>query len=277
MVMSSGKRKRIVISCVTFETRKITDPILFYQATDVHLIRYVKNNEKNNIYQEFYDRVCEIIHDESPLGVEIIEHIEKVYDFTTMLRAVLKIIQKERNKSQICDIFVNISAGTAEYAAAAAVASMMIPGTIPFSVGAKEYTIGEENGLRRVFYENGKPVGLTKSARDPYIMPCYHIDIPEEHLVRGLRILHQRNEMKQPVDSTKMVLALKDSNMWLRYEIVIDREKTESEQKRSDAVYYQRDFINKWLERGWVEKDELRKRYVLTDRGMTILDTFYVD
>lgn len=274
--MSSGRKNRVVISCVTFETAKITDSIAFYQATHVHLIWYAKNpnSEDGRMYREFYDRVCDIIHERSPLEVEIKEHVEKVYDFTAMLRTVLSIIQTEKEKSPSSDIYVNVSAGTSEYAAAAAIASMMVPGTIPFSVGTDEWTV-QSKTIKEIYYEGGHPVGLTKRAKDPYLMPCYHIAIPEEHLVRALRILDKRNAGKEPVTNTKMIAALKEKGIWFRGQVVIGETKRKADEGRSETVYYQRDFINKWLSNGWVRKNDLTKKYEVTDIGKRILETFY--
>ena len=42
-------------------------------------------------------------------------------------------------------------------------------------------------------------------------------------------------------------------------------------------MYYQRDFISKWLRNGWIVKDELLNRYVLTDSGRTAIGTFFTD
>jgi len=44
----------------------------------------------------------------------------------------------------------------------------------------------------------------------------------------------------------------------------------------SEAVYYWRDFVNRWLQKGWVEIDDLKKRYSVTGEGRIVLDTFYV-
>jgi hypothetical protein len=297
--MSSGRKRRVVISCVTFETVKITDPIAFYEATHVHLIWYNgKNPEEKSVFKDFYQRVCEIIHEWSPT-VEITGHSkEPVYKFTNMLRTVLSIVQREKKESQDSDVYVNVSAGTSEYAAAAAMASMMT-GAAPFSVGTETggYMVKED-----AYYENGKPVGLTKKAKEPYLMLYYPIDTPECHLVRALRALEFRNSKNLPTTGTKMVETLKKKGMWFRGEVNLEEEfvldefqkkrlenKRRTERKRereietkgvyvdrSDIVYYHRDFVDKWVREGWVQKNEHNK-YETTDAGKRILEIFYID
>ena len=274
--MPSGRKKRIMIACVTFETAKVTQPALFYEINKIHIVHYVKDpsSEGGRMYAEFYDRVCEILGEESPLPVEVVGHNERVSDFSVMLRTVLGIIQEENRASGDCEIYVNISSGTSEYAAAAAIASMMVPGTVPFSVTTREYQVPNER-IREMYYgDDGKPVGMTKDTYDPRALPTYSIDMPEEHLVRALRILDERNARNLPVTSGAMVPVLKEKGIWYRKEGGSGSRK--ATQRQTDAVYYQRDFIAKWQSRGWVERDELLGRYVLTDEGSRIIETFYV-
>lgn len=275
--MPSGRKKRIMVACVTFETSKVVEPALYYEINKAHIIHYVKDpdSESGKIYDSFRRRVCERLESESPREVEIVEHNERVSDFSVMLRTVLSIIQMENSGEEGCEIYVNISSGSPEYAAAATVASMMVPGTIPFSVNTKEYTVSTDR-IRDVYFVDDQPVGMTKTTYPPRTMPIYAINIPEEHLVRGLRILGHRNEAKLSVTSGRMVEALKEAGLWYR-DTESDDPDRKANQRQTEAVYYQRDFISKWLKNGWIVKDDLRNRYVLTESGTTVIGTFYTD
>ena len=215
--MPSGRKNRIMIACVTFETSKVVEPALYYEVNRAHIIHYVKDpdSESGMVYDSFRRRVCERLRDESPREVELVMHNERVSDFSVMLRTVLSIIQAENRGEEGCEIYVNISSGSPEYAAAAAVASMMVPGTIPFSVGTREYTVPADR-IRDVYFVDGEPVGLTMSTYPPRAMPVYAIDMPEEHLIRGLRILSDRNDSRLSVTSGRMVQALKEAGLWYR-------------------------------------------------------------
>ena len=274
--LPSGRKKRIMVACVTFETSKVVEPALYYEINKAHIIHYVKDPESESgaVYDSFRRRVCELL-ESSPREVEVVVHNERVSDFSVMLRTVLSIIQSENRGEEGCEIYVNISSGSPEYAAAATVASMMVPGTIPFSVGTREYTVSKDR-IRDVYFVDGEPVGLTKSTYPPRTMPMYSISIPEEHLVRGLRILSERNAARLSVTSGRMVQALKDAGLWYR-DTESDDPARRANQRQTEAVYYQRDFISKWLRNGWIVKDELRNRYVLTDSGRTAIGTFYTD
>ena len=271
--MSNGRKERIIISCVTFETVKISDPVNFYDATRAHLIHYIKkglDESRVRIFTEFYDRVCENIR-KSGRDVEIIEHNEVVSDFSIMLKTILSIIDSEQKRGD-CDIFVNISAGSSEYAAAATIASMMSKNVIPFSVGTRRFTISDEEDIKRTYYVDGVPVGLTSSTKEPKILPVYVIERPPEHLVKGLRVLKEELGRKHSTSSSKMGPLLKEKGIWIR-----DSDVSEEREKQSYALNYHRDFMKKWLEMGWVEKDELRKKDIITEKGMNVINTFFID
>ncbi len=267
--MTSGRKKRVMVACVTFETSKIVDPVDYYEANEVHLIRYSKDpDDVDNVYNAFYDRVTELIR-MLPRRVEGVEHNEVVYDFGAMLRTVLEILQSGDDDREV---YVNVSAGTSEYTAASTIASMMVPGTIPFTVNTREFTVGKDR-IRDLYYVDGKPVGLTKVAGEPKTLPGYRIDIPEEHLVRGLRVLDGRCSRKESVSSPNMVAALKEAGLWYRDTEGLEDKKTS--QRQTEAVYYQRDFTSKWMKYGWICKHEKTGKFVVTEQGKMILDTFY--
>ncbi len=266
-----------MIACVTFETSKVVEPSLYYEINKIHIIRYLKDplSESGRIYDSFCTRVCERLESESPRPVEIEIHNERVGDFSVMLRTVLSIIQAENQGEEDCEIYVNLSSGSSEYSAASAVASMMVPGTILFSVGTKEYTVGSDR-IKDVYYIGDEPVGLTKTTYPPRVMPMYSISIPEEHLVRGLRVLQKRTEAKQSITSGAMVPALRAAGIWYRDTETDDPDK-KGTQKQTEAVYYQRDFIRKWTSYGWIRKDDLLGKYILTEEGHNIINTFYLE
>ena len=213
--MRTGRRKRIMVACVTFETDKIVSPLEFYETNRIHLIHFSKDPlDSDNIYNLFYNRVVELIED-LPRKVEIVEHNATVYNFGEMLKTVLNILQTENRDEEGCEIYVNVSAGTSEYTAASTIASMMVKGTVPFTVNSQEFTVSREM-MKEVYFSDGKPVGMTKKAGEPRTLPNYSIDMPEEHLVRGLRTMDRLISEKKTVSAPVMIEALKDEKIWYR-------------------------------------------------------------
>ena len=274
--MNSGRRNRVMVACVTFETAMVIDPVRFYETTMVHLIHYIRdpNDRKYDIYSEFYEYVSNEIKNIRD-DFYVVEHIEKVTNFTIMLKTILKIIEKEFEKDEKSDIFINISSGSSEYIAAATIAAMMKPGTIPFSIPTNKYKIEEIDEIKSTFFKDGVPVGLTLSTREPRRIPTYRIDMPDRHLIEGLRLLDDSISKGVLPKGSDMIWILKENGLWRRSAKIY--EDGEYKQIKSDSVYYQRDFVNKWLKYGWVYRDDYEKRYLLTDDGILALKTFYCD
>lgn len=272
--MNSGKRARVMVACVTFETYKISNPVAFYEIDRVHLIHFVQkpDSENGQIYQQFYDRTVELIK-ATGRDVEIVEHCEDVNDFSTMMRTLSSIMEAEFQHGPSADVFINTSAGSAEYTAASTIAAMMYPASIPFAVKTTHYTT--EGMVKDIFFKDGVPVGQTAATEDPKALPKYHLERPDRNLVLGLRILKLLSDRQPFVRSPRIISALKDNGLWFRGEWTADGQ--HSGQTRIESVYYYRDFVAKWLANDWVFQDQHGRRYLLTDEGRAIIGMFFVD
>ena len=280
-----GKRiDRIVISCVTFETVMITDPIEHYDATRAYLVHYSKNDDE--VYSTCFNRVLDILEDSfnttifdygeleddhysGSIGAEIKKQKnltvidvngEKVYKFQEMLKVLFSIIRKERSVSDKNPIYVNISAGTSEFSAAALVASMMFDNIEAFSVGTKKYTI---EGLEPFKDETTNEfIGLSRSVYPPRTINGFKVSFPEENDILALRLYSEEDFPS----ARKMIIALKEKGLWGKEDGNLPNEK----------MRFQRQFIDNWMDSGLIER-EGRGKYSLTPHGRFSIDTYYVD
>ena len=239
---------------------KVVDPVSHYDATRVHLLHHA---EEGSVYRDFYDEVVKRISDIDP-RIEVVPHLCAVYEFSEVMREVLCIMQDEANRcGDDLDIYVNISAGTSEYSAAALIASMMNTGTaVPFTVGAEEFQVPPEK-VREVYYDGDRPVGLTKTTKEPKAVSAYPIESPDPVRVLALKVLDEQIGRDDTCASTMMRL-LNEKGLFGDYE---KKPTDRPEQKERNFVHY-------WLENGWVEKDSKRRTRV-TKRGRDVLDVFY--
>ena len=285
MKRTPGKRERVVIACSVFEVPKIIKPIKEYEATKVHIIHYTdKKNKDGKIYQEFYEEVVSQIKEYSKIkeqlgkSVKIVEHKDhRTSDFSKMLMTVHSIIEDEKSLNKDSDIYVNISSGTAEYISAATVATMMaasvMDGIKLFTVGTEPggyQTYGEEN-LKRLYYENGKPVGLTRDAREPREVPMFKVNAPDKTLVKALNIFAA---FGGPVTANTVINALMDSGLMADDDK--DPKVNKKDKTQKIVMKYRRNFLDKWEAEGWVVQPEGSNKYRLTEEGQMIIDTFYV-
>ena len=279
-----SEKRCIVISCVSFETAMIVEPTVGFGADEVHLFHYTRNpnDEAGRIYQEFYDEVCFQIRDKLP-KVEIIEHAEDpVYDFQLMFRDLLKLIADLKKKyagpsgdPSDCgaEIFINSSAGTSQFSAAAIVTGMMNEGVKTFTVGTREFTIKTED-IRNLYYKAGRPVGLTEHTHAPRIIPKFEVEPPDKTLVLALRAFNRRRNEGKSITATGMIQELKEKGLW-EYEPMVNEVKTASKQK--EIMFYQRHYLKSWINAGWVEKPAGYSKYSLTDSGLLVISTFFAD
>ena len=279
-----SEKRCIVISCVSFETAMIVEPAVGFGADEVHLFHYTRNpnDEAGRIYQEFYNEVCFQIRDKLP-KVEIIEHAEDpVYDFQLMFRDLLKLIADLKKKyagptddpsDYRAEIFINSSAGTSQFSAAAIVTGMMNDGVKAFTVGTREFTIKTED-IRNLYYKAGRPVGLTEHTHTPRLIPKFEVEPPDKTLVLALRAFNRRRNEGKPVTATGMIQELKDKGLW-EYEPMVNEVKTASKQK--EIMFYQRHYLKSWINAGWIEKPAGYSKYSLTDSGLLVISTFFAD
>jgi len=283
MGSSSGKREKVVVACTVFEVPKVIRPIIEYEASTVHLIHYTdKKNPDAKIYQEFFEEVVSQIRNYSAIKeklgktVEIIEHAEyRTSDYQKMLMTVLRIIDEEKALNKESEIYVNISSGTAEYISAATIATMMAAskseGIRLFTVGTEPqgYSTYGEKQVKALYYEKGRPVGLTKMAREPREIPMFKVSVPDKSLVKGLR---EFGTFEKPVTANTVINVLKKKDL-----LADDEDNKKKNRNQTNVMRYRRNFLDKWVEEGWVDKREGSNKYMLTDDGKMILETFYLE
>lgn len=274
----SGKRERIVISCVTFETVKVVDPIVFYDATIVHLINYIKDEADSNlkVYLDFCEEVKRQLKEKMNLSDDcIFLHRNPVYDFESMMQLMHEILSGEKARySDDVDIYVNVSAGTSEYIAAATIASMMVPDVKPFSVSTKQYFIPSRL-LKEIYYEGDRPVGMSKEVREPTILSTYPIEQPKEDLVRGLRTFHKMKQMKIKTSHKNVIKELINNGLWdyIPPQRNKSSHQTDDLKNQSVIMHYRRHFLEKWEGCGWIVKTG--REHVLTTSGLCVINIFY--
>ena len=158
----------------------------------------------------------------------------------------------------------------------------------PFAVSTKEYTVETDEDIRRCYFveendDDGVPqkvaVGLSKSIKEPVMLPHFHIKKPNRELVMGLKIYKEETEKTgkyKRVTAPAVIARLKAEGLW-NHEIDRNNEKMVKNEKSSNAVYFHREYIERWLKHQWIERDDSGKGYRVTDEGTRVIETFYVE
>jgi hypothetical protein len=285
MTETAKVRLRVVISCVTFETVKIVQPIEYLRGDKVYLIHMSSRNgpsiapRKTDIYQEFYDEVHRQILD---LGIgedSIVEMNLDIMDLSGLMQELLPIMEREVSDGN--EVLVNVSAGSTEYILAATLASMMVKGAKPFIVHNRRYSMSDDQEVRKAYYRNGKPVGLAAEVGSPKYLPPFSIEKPKRDLIVGLRVLRKNEGKNGCHDYSKMIKGLQEMGVWT-HEPRTEHDGVDGSGKKrqTEKMYYCRHFIDRWMDEGWVEANDAassrkRKALKLTDEGKNMIDIFY--
>ena len=262
----TGKRITSVIACTTMETVRVSEPALFYEADRLHIVYMApEGSEKREFYESVVDEIEKKVNGKR--DVRVIRHNSTVYRFNTMMRLINEIIKHEKDEfGEFVDIYVNISSGTSEFAAAAMCACMMNKGCIPFSVAVKEHSILFDKFLEMASVE-GHPVGDAKTVHDPRMIETFNFEPPDEDLVRYLLFFDSLEG--RPYTTGNIIKLLEKNDIW-RYRPT----KTKDPGKNAASVQYNRVVLTPLIERGWLRNGSSKNRWVVTPSGRAILDIF---
>ncbi|MEA3559393.1 MAG: DUF6293 family protein [Candidatus Thermoplasmatota archaeon] len=244
---------RVVISCVTFETVKIVEPIKHFKADRAYLLhRAVKQP-----YVDFLNDV------KRQLETERIEQIPvevNINDFQEVLKILIDILERENREGN--HVYVNIEAGSAIYSSASLLASLMENG-IPFNVGTREQMIKDT----KIYYENERPVGMAKKVHDPFILPEFKLQRPNEKLVEGLKIWIEINKDNRRTRLSETIMELQGKG--ILEDCLDDRGKVTHRGQMS----FIRKLREKWIKKGWMRKNE-DNTFSITSYGRSITSIF---
>lgn len=263
--------RTVMFACVTFETAMVVNPAVEYNADEIHLFHYVRPGAPA-YYGEFYKEVARQLRERLPRA-EVVEHrTEPVYRFQSMLKEILTTMRAVRKAHPGCEFLINASAGTSEFSAAAIVACSMTEDATAFTVGTRTFTVPEDR-IADLYYEGGRPVGLTRDTYPPRPIPRFAVEPPNEVSVRSLRAYAEYKASGRQPTASAVIQLLKDRGLW--YYAPVRGEATSEKQR--ETMNYSRNFKQVWLDNGWIVRSGRRGNYELTDEGRAVIDTFYVD
>ena len=288
---------RVVVSCVTTEVVKVVSPAISIRADRIHLLNYVKRSREGDPSETARERLYDTVYGENvrrlrEAGIEIMEHRDvRPYIFDECFHAIYDILTEEKGRGSA--LYVNVSAGSPEYAAAASIASMMIEGVNLFSVGTKAsgYTVPFDRQLELLTHE-GEIVGTAFEVYNPIGIDPFPLPTPDVESLKALKVFASVPEGAR--SNVNVIRELMRRGMWrfsrgdgpkgTTFEMEESGEhrtclEEYKRRQRKEAVLYQRGYIDVWKkQQGWIEKSQAHpKRYCLTDKGKRYVDIFCSD
>ncbi len=248
---------RTVIDCVTFETVKIVEPAKYLRADKIYLFHRAEEKP----YTDFLKKVEEEFRE---LGIEYESIPAQINNFQTMLKELLQLIHKERSKGNL--IYVNVSAGSRVFCAAGIIATMMEGGRA-YHVAAEEYTVDQEK-IEDVYCEDGELVGQAKEVSEPREIISFDLPTPDDRLIQGLKVLKDLKERGGLTNTKNIVKKLEEKGL------MDDIYKKDRKKVTQSAVMrYRRQFLEKWIDKGYLKKEE-RGDYEFTEDGKRMVEVF---
>ncbi len=261
-----------LITCVTTETVMVSAPVTKFRPDTVHLYRFSRDfcSSKAMMYRDHYFECVRQIREGLP-ECRIVEHTDvPVYDIREMIRSLDRLNAEILREDPLAQVLINISSGPNDFAFAAGQFAAMNHNVQIVKVSTKEFGI-DEAVFRQIYYENNRPVGLSREVSEPKIVEGIHLIKPNETLIRALRVFRDREREGLPLDSRSVVSELKKRGLWMH-------EQTKDERKwplsYSEAVAFEKFFTFPWRDLGWVKKGE-GKYYHVTEQGEKVIELFY--
>ncbi len=197
----------------------------------------------------------------------MIRHNGTVFRFGSMLRIVNDIIKQEKQEfGEFVDIYVNISSGTSEFAAAAMCASMMNKGCIAFSVAVKDHTVPFDRFLE-MYSVDGHPVGDALTVHDPRMIETFNFEPPDEDLVRYLLFFDSIGG--RAYTKGNLLKLMEAADLW-KYTPT----KTKNPGRNAATQQFNREVLFSLIENGWLRNGGSKNRWEVTPVGRAILDIF---
>ena len=279
--------QRVMVACVVDEVEMIVRPAIDYKIDKIHLIHYIQNiddadenrSARSHFYSQFFEKVCKRLEKE---GIEWVEHNEcEVWRFDKMMEEVYHTVQKEKMSGSI--VYVNITGGTSQYAAAAAIASMTLGATL-FNMGSDvEHGVNQYKRWIDECSVDGELLGRTIKVTGPYELDKIDIKAPDIQLLKALKIFSMV-PLKDRVNRN-VIYNLMRNRLWFPSIMEADQLNGSSfsdegnfKLRNKEGVQYERQYIKKWLSEGWISNENTNGiLYDLTKMGRMYLNVYCSD
>ena len=261
MTLSSGRTITVLIFSTSIMKEIYLAPIEYY---DPNMIIVLRSNRKDDISQlenEIYDSV----KDQIPCN-KITEYYVDTHDFDDMMGTLLEVKKKLRSSiKDRLEIFINISSGTNEYAAAGTLVAMTNPVDIVFNVMIEDSGLDKDE-LKEMFTEREHVIS------DPSIMTQIDKADPDEKFVALLSVLEEMHRTSIYTPYPKIVQALKECGGWYHnIDAKSGNKSTPLEQREKENLI--RRYIEIAEENGWIKRREGSRQVIdILPKGKAYLE-----
>ena len=262
----SGKRPRMVISCINLDVNSVIEPARFYEA---NMVNVFCNNDRLDALLEIRQRIADVVLErlgDIPVCVTPVD----IHDSYALMKTLYRTVTPKDDGHT--EFFVNLSSGTAEFAVAAMSVCKRIDRATAFTVRTKRYSV-EPGAISELLFEEGRTEGYSAEVYDPIKIMMVDMDRGKSDLVTCLGIMKGMNIGERTLSYGDIIEKLKDAGAW-DYSPNRKRSKTDDAQK--ERMFFRRNFLTPMLEMCWIQEDRVMKnRFSITQEGFVVLDIYY--
>ena len=245
--MSSGRREIVMIFCANPLSRLYLAPLAHYRPDIVHAFIGNGDDAVSTVARGVFSSTKKEIG-----ACDVIEHSIDTSDYNTVLGEIIDITTGlQREYGEDLDIFINITSGTPEFAAAGMFASMLPLSVTAFKMDVDCTMSAEE--LSGIFERINGSVDVSAFER----VTCLKNDVPDDEMIAFLSVVRDLLRHTKYPKERDIINALKNADAWTYDpDKKSGRGRTDLEEK--EERYLERNYISKALENGWLEKPSPR-------------------
>jgi len=198
--MTSGKRHSVLIFCISPIKELYLEPINHYDPDRIIVFIGTKETQPYSVEKEIYGSTKLECNNIKEVAID-------TTDYASVLTKLMDITDALENNYEDIDIFINISSGTHEFAAAGAFASMVRKNMIAFNVEISNYGI-DKRRIKKIIKE------ISPVVTHPEKMKICDNEIPDDEIIVFLTVLRDMIKKTKYPAHAKIIKELKRRNAW---------------------------------------------------------------
>ena len=259
--MSSGRRESVLICCASVFRDLYFPSIDHYRPDRTYIFLSDGDDPVSRIERRVFDSCRENIRS------HVDEVVTDVHDYENILARIMDIKgDMTAEFGDDLDIFINVTSGTHEFAAAGMFAAMTPVPAVAFRVET-ECSISEED-LESVI----SSIESCTDVSEPVRVTCLESDTPDRIMIGFLSIIDSLYERNRRPNYRKIISALKERDIWTH-----DPERKSNygrtPMQKKEEMYLLRQYVKPALSHGWLIKPSANT-LALTEKGRSYISVF---
>ncbi|MCQ2079260.1 MAG: DUF6293 family protein [archaeon] len=261
--MSSGRRESVLVFCASPFKELYVPSVDHYGPDRVYVFVSTRDDAVSVFERDLLRSMRDVL--DCPMVTEVPVDTR---DYNAVLGELMDIKAEMRERfGDDLDLYINVSSGTPEFAAAATFASMLPPQAVAFRVDLAHPDLTPDAVAEMVRGLEGRLV-----PSEPVRITGLRNDSPDREMVVFLRTVSGLLKGTRSPRYALIIDLLKDAGVW-SYDPQRKSGSGRTTLAQREERYLKRHYIEPAVENGWLERPSVNTMR-LTERGETYVDVF---